>query len=187
MDAELRDGGDMPAPCPETLPLCRAGLAWDTGGIPGEIPPCCGPRATQNCHKQGILSKGCAPKPQRSPATPLQGPQHPAGRPGAGSELGWPCHGRRPWGEGQTGEAGTGTMSPLVNSAGPCSLFKALNRGWYLSSAELEAGVVGAGLTRSDRVGRMGKGGRATPDGNMWGVSPVATCPSSPSRPPFIW
>lgn len=31
-------------------------------------------------------------------------------------------------------------MSPLVNSAGPCSLFKALNRGWYLFSAELEAG-----------------------------------------------
>lgn len=43
-------------------------------------------------------------------------------------------------GEGQTGEAGTETRSPpRVNSARSCSLFKALNRGWYLSSPEFGA------------------------------------------------
>lgn len=73
---------------------------------------------------------------------PLPGPQHPACQPGAGSGVGWRCHGRRPWCKGQTGEAGTGIRSPLVNSAGPCSLFKALNRGWYLSSPEFGAGGV---------------------------------------------
>lgn len=88
----------------------------------------------------GILSRGSAPTAQ-APVLPwhsVAGPPAPSGP--AGSEFGWRCHGRRPWGEGQTGEAGTGTMSPVVNSTGPCSLFKALNRGWYLSSAELEAG-----------------------------------------------
>lgn len=40
------------------------------------------------------------------------------------------CDGRRPGGEGQTGEAGTGLGSPLVNKAGPCNLYKALNGRW---------------------------------------------------------
>lgn len=89
-------------------------------------------------------------------------------------------------GEGQTGEAGTGTMSPLVNSAGPCSLFRALNRGWCPSSAELGAGGYWSWFNTPRHGWKDGGAGRATPDGNMWGVSPVATCPSSPSHLPFI-
>lgn len=85
---------------------------------------------------------GCSASHPRSPSTPhhpLPGPQHPVYLPGTGSKVGWCCHSRRPLGEGQTGEAGTVTGSPLVNNDGPCSLFKALNRGWYLSSPEFGA------------------------------------------------
>jgi len=176
--------GDGDKPCPEPSPTPRGKLRF---GVPqGPHPASCPRRSEVRCPANRRCFRGAFLNP-RSPSPGLPGPRHPACQPGAGSGAGWRGHGRRPRSEGQTGEAGTGTASPLVNSAGPCSLFKALNGGWYLSSPEFGAGGVrvGAGLTRS---GLEGWGERhAAPDGSMWGVSPAATCPSSPSRPPFAW
>lgn len=55
--------------------------------------------------------------------------------------LGWE-HGRsrRLWREGQTGGLGKGLPPTLVNIVWPCILFKALNRGWDLSSPDVGPG-----------------------------------------------
>ena len=122
-------------------PLRGKGLVLESHRIP--ILLSSPAHATQRCSSPqtgdafGVL-RSHSPSPDAH-HHPLPGPQHPACQPGAGRSVGWCCHGRRPRRQGQTGEAGTGTASPLVNSAGPCSLFKALNRGWYLSSPEFGA------------------------------------------------
>lgn len=124
----------------------------------------------QNCPKEEVLLP--FPKPQCCPALPPPDPS--AQREPDRAWLALPR--QKAWGEGQTGEAGTGTMSSLVNSAGPCSLFKALNRGWYLSSAELGAWGCWSWFNTLRHGWKDGEGGRATPDGNMWGylLSPHA-------------
>lgn len=71
-----------------------------------------------------------APLPEPPPPPPL-----PAGLLGAATAEG---HGARDRRE----RRGREQVSPLVNSAGPCSLFKALNRGWYFSAPEFGAGGV---------------------------------------------
>lgn len=169
-----------------TDPLLAHRYPPSTGKVrswsPAGSPPCChllpAPLNGAVPHKQEMLSGCSAPTPWVLTAPPPPFPD-----PGTQRA----SHGRRPRCEGQTGEAGPGTASPLVNSAGPCSLFKALNRGWYLSSPEFGAGGgAGTGFTPSNRAGAVG-GTHASPDGSMWGVSLAATCPSSPSRPPFTW
>lgn len=125
---------------------------------PAGSPPCChllpAPLNGAVPHEEEMLS-GCSAPTPRVPTAPPS-PPHPCRDPGTQRA----SPGRRPRCEGQTAEAGPGTASPLVNSAGPCSLFKALNRGWYLSSPEFGAGGgwggAGTGLTRSDRAGAVG-------------------------------
>lgn len=120
-------------------PRGRLGL-----GVPAGSPPAAAscPRRSQVRlpAKQRCFRGAPLPSPDAPPSRPLPGPQQPGCQPGAGRRLGGRCRGRRPRREGQTGGAGTGTASPRVNSAGPCSPFKALNRGRYRSSPEFGAG-----------------------------------------------
>lgn len=70
---------------------------------------------------------------------PMAMAPEPHWEPSAG--LGWE-HGRsrRLWREGQTGGPGKGLPPTLVNIVWPCILFKALNRGWDLSSPDVGPG-----------------------------------------------
>lgn len=98
--------------------------------------------------------------------------------------LGWE-HGcsRRLCGEGQTGGPGPGLPPTLVNIAGPCILFKAVNRGWHLSSPDVGPGGGEGAQTVLDGCGAAAMSQMATCEGG----SPAATCSSSRPRPQFTW
>lgn len=175
--------GDTPSPITSQPgpwgPDCTQSSGTMGSTVPGDSAPLQGrfglgdrqdpPLLPASCHSKvpqtgNSFKRLCSHSP--SPSAPLAircRAQHPAGQLGAGKEFGWRCRGRRPWGKGQTGEAGTGTMSPLVNNAGPCSLFKALNRGWYLSSAELEAGGCWSWFNTLRQGWKAAGGGRCYP------------------------
>lgn len=171
----------MPPPCPGTPPLCGQVWPWTPLGSHSAELPVPLKAATNRGFFQGAPVP--LPKPQCSPAILCRDPSTPQV---TGASLAGAAAAEGPGNEGQTGEAGTGTVSPLVNSAGPCSLFKALNRGWYLSCAELEAGRCWSWFNTLRQGWKDGEGGTRYP---RWGHVEGVSCRHMPflSLPPTIY